>query len=573
MIKPEPFPRIIDYETARSGQGDMVKFAFGLGTASMLICSSAMAATPSWKVSEVAGDVRLIDKGTARPATRGALLASGAAIATGPTGKAVVVRGGEYIVISPRSRLRLPEPAEAQGGIIQFIGELGTAVFKITKKSTPHFGVKTPYLAAVVKGTTFSVTSGPVGGSVQVTEGAVEVSTLDGGASKLVRPGEIASIRASDLHTLTLNGSAQEVIHSTNAAAANASATAPVTTAVSEGAIVAAPVFERPVSIGEATGGLLSGPTSAERATSLIQAAARIGQVEQPRGSTDGADQGSSPGATPLLAAMPVFGALPNLDVALGASGGESATEYAEVVLPTSPGGTGSVEITSTVADSDMVQPHAPAAAPPPETQPVGASPVPQPAGEQPQPSPSPKPDPAPAPAPEKELPAPEKESTAPAPAPAPAPRSNDAVPGPVPAPAPAPAPEPKTEPAAPVPAPEPGPDRAVPEPAPAPAPGREPGPDTAVPQPAPAPEPETATPEPAPAPAPEPEALEPTPNSDPVEKGNNGRDDPDTTKDDDEHDGINNCLPGDIVCLGSDDLRDDPNGGGKDAPAPPKGN
>src|SRR3546814_14786860 len=62
-------------------------------------------------------------------------------------------------------------------------------VFSIKKKLTPHFGVQTPYLAAVVKGTTFSVTVDGTGASVQVVEGAVEVSTLDGGARDLILPG------------------------------------------------------------------------------------------------------------------------------------------------------------------------------------------------------------------------------------------------------------------------------------------------------------------------------------------------------------------------------------------------
>src|SRR3546814_1605096 len=69
----------------------------------------------------------------------------------------------------------------------------GNIVFSIKKKLTPHFGVQTPYLAAVVKGTTFSVTVDGTGASVQVVEGAVEVSTLDGGARDLIRSEEHTS--------------------------------------------------------------------------------------------------------------------------------------------------------------------------------------------------------------------------------------------------------------------------------------------------------------------------------------------------------------------------------------------
>ena len=147
-------------------------------------------------MSEVSGSVRLTENGQSRNAIRGALLSSGAVIATAPGARAVIVRGEEFVVISPNSQLRVPAAAEA-GGVMQMIEDFGVALFRINKKATPHFGVKTPYLAAVVKGTTFTVTVGQEGGTVQVTEGAVQVSTLDGGASDLVTPGIIATVAAA----------------------------------------------------------------------------------------------------------------------------------------------------------------------------------------------------------------------------------------------------------------------------------------------------------------------------------------------------------------------------------------
>ena len=191
----------------------MRKILFGLAPVLLAASGSALAATPAWKVSEVSGDVRMTENGRARPAVRGALLASGATIATGPNARAVIVRGEEFVVISPRTQLRVPA-ASAPNKIMQLIEDFGTAVFRINKKSTPHFGVQTPYLAAVVKGTTFTVTVGEQGGSVQVTEGAVQVSTLDGGAADLVLPGAIAQVGASDLYRLTIEGDVSKVIRS-----------------------------------------------------------------------------------------------------------------------------------------------------------------------------------------------------------------------------------------------------------------------------------------------------------------------------------------------------------------------
>src|SRR3546814_6588562 len=76
---------------------------------------------------------------------------------TGPNARAVLVRGEEYAIVAPNTRLEIADPAKS-GGLWQIVESAGNIVFSIKKKLTPHFGVQTPYLAAVVKGTTFSVT-------------------------------------------------------------------------------------------------------------------------------------------------------------------------------------------------------------------------------------------------------------------------------------------------------------------------------------------------------------------------------------------------------------------------------
>lgn len=171
-----------------------------------------VAAAADWRVTEVAGDARLIENGKSRPASRGALLASGARILTGANARAVVTRGTEFIVISPNTQLRVP--AVAGSGVIQMIEDFGTAVFNIEKKGNPHFGVRTKYLAAIVKGTTFVVTVRKSGASVQVSEGAVEVQTIDGGASAVLTPGEIASVNADDVYHLIVEDGGRRTIRS-----------------------------------------------------------------------------------------------------------------------------------------------------------------------------------------------------------------------------------------------------------------------------------------------------------------------------------------------------------------------
>src|SRR3546814_18046403 len=55
------------------------------------------------------------------------------------------------------------------------------------------------------------------GASVQVVEGAVEVSTLDGGARDLILPGAIATVGATDHSVLKVQGETTKSIKSPNA--------------------------------------------------------------------------------------------------------------------------------------------------------------------------------------------------------------------------------------------------------------------------------------------------------------------------------------------------------------------
>jgi hypothetical protein len=265
----------------------MRKIVYSLAPVLMAISGSALAQAPAWKVSEVSGDVRVVQDGRPRLAVRGALLSSGSTIATGSNARAVIVRGEEFVVISPRTQLRVPAAA-SQNSIMQLIADFGTAMFKIQRKSTPHFGVQTPYLAAVVKGTTFTVTVGPEGSSVQVTEGAVQVSTLDGGAAELVRPGGIAMVAKSDLFRLTVQGETNKVIRSEKAPVAGVAngkgGPAPHSAAYSgppgQEVKIGRAVHEKDKSLSEVTRGLVEGNSSAEMAQAEFREQARAARRE-----------------------------------------------------------------------------------------------------------------------------------------------------------------------------------------------------------------------------------------------------------------------------------------------------
>lgn len=281
----------------------MRRVVFGL-LLTTAIATPVVAGTPPWTISEASQGVMINHAGQVKGAARGGKAEPGDVITTGPNARAVLVRGEEYAVVAPNSRLQVADPA-ATGGLTQFLEKIGNVVFSVKKMANPHFGVQTPYLAAVVKGTTFSVTVDDSGASVQVVEGAVEVATHDGGAREVLRPGSIASVGAGDLGALTIQGATTRTIHSastpsssstaqTGAVAAKVSDSAPATTAtamtsaVSEtatstvqasrgnnatsNAVTINAVNEPASSLSNLTGGLVSGQTGAGLAAAASSA-------------------------------------------------------------------------------------------------------------------------------------------------------------------------------------------------------------------------------------------------------------------------------------------------------------
>ncbi len=250
---------------------------------SLMASGAAYAGTPGWSVSEVSGPVFVGKPGLSKTSTvtRGAALSAGDIVSTGKGGRAVIVRGGEYLTVAPNTQLQLTEPKA--GAFTQIVQSFGNVVFKIQKKTTPHFQVKTPYLAAVVKGTTFSVTVTPAGASVQVTEGLVQVASLDGLASRFVSPGEIGMISASAPGQLSVLGTPSApsggaaVIGAAPVADAPTSETStePAAAPVSDVAEVriASPIGEGSVNLAAQTGGIVSGNSSLAQAA-IVEAVA-----------------------------------------------------------------------------------------------------------------------------------------------------------------------------------------------------------------------------------------------------------------------------------------------------------
>lgn len=171
----------------------------------ILFGTGAMAAPADWKVSDVSGQVTISAGATSFPVKRGQRVVIGDTVETGRDARVVLVRDRDYIVIAAGSRLRIAPPADA-GRLTQIIQVIGKAAYAINKRLTPHFEVKTPNLAAVVKGTKFDIAVTPEGCSVSVNEGRVEVQTADGGARFLAHRGDTGTVMTASRGQIDVTG-------------------------------------------------------------------------------------------------------------------------------------------------------------------------------------------------------------------------------------------------------------------------------------------------------------------------------------------------------------------------------
>jgi hypothetical protein len=173
-----------------------------LGTA-----SDAFAAESGvWSVSKATGEVWVAGSGAQQVSlNQEAALKPGDTIRTGRNGRVLLVRGEETILISPNSVVGLP--AEQKEGLsTTIIQQAGSILLEVEKRNVKHFEVETPYLAAVVKGTQFSVTVGAGSTKVGVLRGQVEVSDFKTGQIAQIMPGQAATVFEHGKPGLSLSG-------------------------------------------------------------------------------------------------------------------------------------------------------------------------------------------------------------------------------------------------------------------------------------------------------------------------------------------------------------------------------
>lgn len=153
-----------------------------------------------WTLVQAEGDVQIQPVGGGwSPVALSSAVRAGSVLRTGENGRAMLESDGDRIFVSPNSRLELPagEPSGAATHVRQSLGTMLYDIFTRYDFATPaaeRFRVDTPYLAAVIKGTVFTVTVGAEGAAVRVIKGVVQVTSADGAHGAMVYPGETATV-------------------------------------------------------------------------------------------------------------------------------------------------------------------------------------------------------------------------------------------------------------------------------------------------------------------------------------------------------------------------------------------
>lgn len=180
-----------------------------------------------WKIVNIEGDVLVFFHGQWNPLRMGDIVADDAVIRSLANGTALFTRDRERILIAPDTQIQIYDRmGQRYTTVVQRFGTVGV---EANIENVRHFEVRTPYLAAVVKGTIFGVHSDAQGAEVSVRRGEVGVSATDGSGHADVHVGQSALKAphgAPQVTTTTTSSGA-----AANAAAAAASAAAATTAA------------------------------------------------------------------------------------------------------------------------------------------------------------------------------------------------------------------------------------------------------------------------------------------------------------------------------------------------------
>ena len=159
-----------------------------------VIATTAVGWAADWTVAQFTGEVTIVaPDGVAAEPVVGQPVPSGATISTGANARVLLISGDESMAVGPNTQMSLV----TRGRSTTVFEERGEITFEINARNVRNFTVNSPVLAAVVKGTLFTVTTTLEGTRVGVAHGSVLVRAEAGFQRVLIEAGETAAVMAA----------------------------------------------------------------------------------------------------------------------------------------------------------------------------------------------------------------------------------------------------------------------------------------------------------------------------------------------------------------------------------------
>lgn len=169
-----------------------------LAILAMALILTGPAIASDWVVMRLRGVVDILIDGNWVPLKRGQVVANEQMVRTLATGHVELQRDLEIVTLGANTEIRIETNPET--GYTTVLQDFGRVEVDAEAKRIKHFEVKTPYLAAVVKGTHFVVTSDTDGASVMVDRGSVQVQSVTSERMTTIGVGQTATVkRRADL--------------------------------------------------------------------------------------------------------------------------------------------------------------------------------------------------------------------------------------------------------------------------------------------------------------------------------------------------------------------------------------
>ena len=155
----------------------------------LAILGVSTAVADDWTAVRLRGGVFALENGGWTQLVRGSVVSDDRVIKSAPGGRITLVRGSETIELGSNTTAQISD----RSGFTTVYNHEGTVGIDAEARNVKHFAVQTPFLAAVVKGTAFTVQSSSTASTVTVARGTVEVEDEQNDARVNVAAGEQVS--------------------------------------------------------------------------------------------------------------------------------------------------------------------------------------------------------------------------------------------------------------------------------------------------------------------------------------------------------------------------------------------